>query len=171
MKAIAKVKDILLDINGNGIVSLIVSNYRQIQELKQLDGEKNYAVEIKEVKTKRSLEQNRLLWKLLGEIDKVINGGRSDDVMNIYTLALEKANAKYEYIGALPQAEEMLKQNFRAIKFIKKIDLNGVEGNMYKCFIGSSKMDTKEMTLLIDTVMDMAEQVGIDTDWYKEQFR
>lgn len=171
MKVIAKVKDILLDINGNGIVSLIVSNYRQIQDLKQLDSEKTYAVEIKEVKTKRSLEQNRLLWKLLGEIDMVINGGRSDDVMNIYTLALEKANAKYEYIGALPQAEEMLKQNFRAIKFIKKIDLNGVEGNMYKCFIGSSKMDTKEMTLLIETVMDMAEQVGIDTDWYKEQFR
>lgn len=170
MKAIAKFKDLLLDINGNGIVSLIVENFKQIQELKQLDTSKTYALDIKEVKSKRSIEQNKLLWKLLGEIDKVMNGGRSDDVMNIYTLALEKANAKFEYLGALPQTEEMLKQNFRAVKFIKKIDLNGVEGNMYKCFIGSSKMDTKEMSLLIDTAMDMAEQVGIDTDWYKEQF-
>lgn len=170
MKAIAKFKDLLLDVNGSGVVSLIVDNFRQIQELKQLDSSKAYAVEIKEVKSKRSLEQNKLLWKLLGEIDKVMNGGRSDDVMNIYTLALEKANAKYEYIGALPEAEEMLKQNFRAVKKIKPIDLNGKEGWMFKVYYGSSKMDTKEMTLLIDTAMEMAEQVGIDIDWYKEQF-
>lgn len=170
MKAIAKYKDLLLDSEGNGVVSLTVNNYKQIQELKQLDPTKTYAVEIKEVKSKRSIEQNRLLWKLLSEIDEKINGGRSDSIMDIYVTALEKANAKYEYIGALPQAEEMLKMNFRAIKFIKEIDLNGVKGNMYKCFIGSSKMDTKEMTLLIETAMDMAMQVGIDVDWYKEQF-
>lgn len=170
MKAIVKYKDLLLDSEGNGVVSLVVNNYKQIQEMKQLEPTKTYAVEIKEVKSKRSLEQNRLLWKLLSEIDEKINGGRSENIMDIYVAALEKANAKYEYIGALPQAEEMLKMNFRAIKFIKEIDLNGVKGNMYKCFIGSSKMDSKEMTLLIETAMDMAMQVGIDIDWYKEQF-
>lgn len=170
MKAIAKFKDLLLDTNGSGVVSLIVDNFRQIQELKQLEPAKTYSVEIKEVKSKRSLEQNKLLWKLLGEIDKVMNGGRSDDVMNIYTLALEKSNAKYEYIGALVEAEEMLKQNFRAVKKIKPIDLNGKEGWMFKVYYGSSKMDTKECTQLIEVVLDMAEQVGINTDYYTRQF-
>lgn len=81
-------------------------------------------------------------------------------------MALEKANAKYDYIACLPEAERMLKENFRAVKFIKKVDLNGKEGNAYKCFIGSSKMDTKEMSLLIDTIFDIAEAVSVDTTYY-----
>ena len=39
---------------------------------------------------------------------------------------------------------------------------------VFKCYYGSSKMDTKEMTLLIDTILDMAEEAGVETVYYKE---
>lgn len=39
---------------------------------------------------------------------------------------------------------------------------------MYKVFIGSSKMNVKEMNLLIDTVLDIATEVGIETDYWRE---
>lgn len=167
MKIIATVRDYFKHQSG-GILQLNIDNIRHAEMLQELQEDKTYSVEIKEAKSQRTIDQNKYMWALLAEIDKELNGGRSNDEWSIYLEALERAGAKYEYIGALPEAEEMLKKNFRAIKFIKKIDLNGVDGNMYKCYIGSSKMDTKEMGILIDTVLDMAMELGIDTDYWKE---
>ena len=39
---------------------------------------------------------------------------------------------------------------------------------VYKCFFGSSTMNTKEMGGLIDKTIERAEAVGIDTDYWKE---
>ena len=38
----------------------------------------------------------------------------------------------------------------------------GVELVAFKCYIGSSRYDTKEMTELIDTALDYANEIGID---------
>lgn len=170
MKVIARYKDILQDFKGNAVASFVIDNFRHIELMKELDEEKTYSVEIKEVRNNRTLAQNRYMWALLHEIDIAINDKPTDE-MDIYMTCLERANAKFDYIGALPETEETLRKNFRAIKFIKKIDLNGKEGNMYKVFIGSSKMDTKEMGLLIDTILDLANEVGIETTYWREVLR
>lgn len=165
MKIIGTLRDTFKTQDG-GIITFTIPNYRHLEMLKELQAETLYSIEIKEAKSKRSLQQNAYLWALLSEIDKTVNGERSNDEWSIYIEALERAGAKCEYIGALPETEQLLKDNFRAIKFIKKIDLNGKDGNMYKVFLGSSKMDSKEMGLLIDTVLDMAEEIGIETEYY-----
>lgn len=170
MKIIVNFRDILKDYDGNGVVQFVVNNIRHAEMLKGLDKSKEYSLEIKEVKSKRTIQQNRYMWLLLHEIDVAMNG-KSTDEMDAYIMCLELANAKFDYIGCLPEAEQALKENFRAVKFIKKIDLNGKEGNMYKVFIGSSKMDVKEMNLLIDTILDVAEQLGIETDYWKRMLR
>lgn len=167
MKLIGTHDRTIRDYDGNAIVSFTVPNIRHQNMLKELDPEKTYSIEVKEVKKKRSIEQNKYMWALINEIDIKINGRPCDD-WEIYIMALERAGAKCEYIAALPETEQALKANFRAIKFIKDVDLNGKPGRMYKVFIGSSKMDTKEMTLLIDTILDIAEEVGIETDYWKE---
>lgn len=167
MKLIGTYDRTIKDLEGNAIVSFAIPNIRHQSILKELDPKKTYSIEVKEVKKKRSINQNRYMWSLINQIDIAINGKPCDD-WEIYIMALERAGAKCDYIAALPETEEALKQNFRAIKFIKKVDLNGKEGNMYKVYIGSSKMDTKEMNLLIDTILDIAEEVGIETDYWKE---
>lgn len=167
MKITAQIKGLMRDWDGNGIAQLFIPNIQHIEMIKGLDPGKTYSIDIKESKSKRSLEQNRYLWALLHEIDVAINGEWSNDEWSIYIDALERAGAKCDYIGALPETEDALKENFRAVKFIKKIDLNGREGNMYKVFVGSSKMDTKEMKQLIDTVIEMAEECGVDTAYYE----
>ena len=35
---------------------------------------------------------------------------------------------------------------------------------MYKCFVGTSKMDTKEMTKVLDIIVAWAEELGIETN-------
>ena len=168
MKIIGNFKDLLQDNTGNDIVSFLVSNFSHKTQLSTLEKDKTYSIEIKEVKSKRSIEQNRYMWALLHEIDVAMNGERSNDEWSVYIQCLERAGAKFDYIGCLPEAEQALKENFRAVKFIKKIDLNGKDGNMYKVFIGSSKMNVQEMKMLIDTVLDVASECGIETSYWQE---
>lgn len=162
MKIVAKFKDVLTNIKNESILSLIVSDYRHKTILQELDPTKTYSVEIKEIKSKRTLAQNRYMWALLHEIDVAMHG-RATDEFDIYVMCLERANVKSEIVYCVPQAEQILRHNFRAVKFISKYD---DELNAYKVFYGSSKMDTKEMSELIDTILDVAEQVGIETDSY-----
>lgn len=166
MKIIGSFKDILQDFEGNAITSFTVKNFTHKHMLQGLERDKEYAIEIKEIKSKRSLQQNRYMWALLHEIDVAMNGKPTDEY-EIYCMCLERANAKFDYIGCLPEAEQALKENFRAVKYIKDIDLNGKQGRMYKVFIGSSKMNVKEMNILIDAVLDVAQEVGVETDYWK----
>lgn len=167
MKIIASFENLLRDFDGNGIASFCIKNFTHKNMIQGLECGKEYAIEIKEIKSKRSLQQNKYLWALLHEIDVAMNGKPTDEY-EIYCMCLERANAKFDYIGCLPEAEQALKENFRAVKYIKDIDLNGKQGRMYKVFIGSSKMNVKEMNILIDAVLDVAEKVGVETDYWKE---
>ena len=52
-----------------------------------------------------------------------------------------------------------MKEHFRAVKELNRFFTEkGVEMAQCKVFYGSSKMDVKEMALLLDTVLDMAAE-------------
>ena len=104
MKIIGNFKDLLQDSTGKGIVSFLVSNFSHKTQLSTLEKDKTYSIEIKEVKSKRSIEQNRYMWALLHEIDVAMNGERSNDEWSVYIQCLERAGAKFDYIGCLPEA-------------------------------------------------------------------
>ena len=63
---------------------------------------KDYNLDIKPYRSSRSLNQNSLLWGLIQQL----SDETGNDPMDIYVSALENSNAKYEYIAALPQAED-----------------------------------------------------------------
>lgn len=121
--------------------------------------EDNKLYEIKEYKTKRSLEQNKMLWKLIHLIAKKTY----QDDMDVYVAILEQADAKSDYIIAMPETENELKKNFRAVKFIRQQIVNKTTMNVYKVYIGSSKMNTKEMTELLDIAIQICAKYQIPT--------
>ena len=124
----------------------------------KLDLGKDYTLEVKPYKSSRSLEQNSLLWGIIQQI----SDETGNDPMDIYIAALENANAKYDYIAALPQAEDDLKKVFRAVKPLgTMMTPKGVEMTTFKVWIGSSKFDCAEMTKLIDYVISRAEELNI----------
>lgn len=128
-------------------------------ELFKLDIDKQYIVEIKEPKSKRSLEQNKLLWQLIHKIAKETY----QDDMTVYCTALERADAKSDYVITAIDMEEALRKSFRGVKFIRMQEVNGKECYVYKVYIGSSKMNTKEMTELLDIVFQICAELGIPT--------
>ena len=156
MRAIAVVKQIFRNINKQ---MLLVEN----QQLDlDLETNKEYVVEFKEVRSKRTIQQNKYMWALIHEI-------AHHDTMNqteveIYSLALEEANAKYIYLLGTPDVEDELRKNFRAVRVVRPTVENGKEFIVYKCFIGTSKMDTKEMTKVLDIIIAWAEELGIETN-------
>jgi hypothetical protein len=128
----------------------------------QIDLNKEYVMELREVRSQRTLQQNKYMWALIRAIANHENVNQ--DEVEIYTFALEEANAKYIYLLGTPEAENELKKNFRAVRVVRPTEENGKKFVVYKCFIGSSKMDTKQMKKVLDVIIAWAEELGIETD-------
>lgn len=148
------------------ITFTIRANYKYL--LAELNKETLYSINVSKAKDKRTEQQNKYLWALIGEIDKARNGDRSNDDWEIYLEALVRAGAKFTHLLVEPEAERLLRDKFRAVQFVRQIRKGNRVFNDYKCFYGSSKMDKKEMADLIDTVLDMASECGLDIVYWKD---
>lgn len=126
----------------------------------------DYELSIEKPTNKRTGQQNSYLWELLGQISLKENGSREDDE-NIYCQLIEKVGAKCVYLMGLPETKDELERSFRVVKVVDDRDYNGKQMHVYKCFYGSSMMNTKEMAMLIDATIERADAAGIDTDYYK----
>lgn len=135
-----------------------------VQELFKLEMDKLYICEIKQPKSQRSLEQNKLLWKLIHSIAK--ETGQDD--MDVYCGVLERADALSDYVITATDMETALRKSFRGVKFVRMQEVNGKECYVYKVYIGSSKMDTKEMSELLDVTLQICGELGIQTEVYYE---
>ena len=156
MRTIAIVKQVFRNINKQ---MLLVEN----QQLDlDLEINKDYIFEVKELKSKRTIQQNKYMWALIREIAHHESIQQSE--VDIYSLVLEEANAKYIYLLGTPEVEDELKKNFRAVRVVRPTVENGKEFIVYKCFVGTSKMDTKEMTKVIDIIVAWAKELGIETN-------
>lgn len=146
-----------IDEMGNLEITISIKNYN---DKKKIDGlEKGtYSFEIKKPKSKRSLQQNSLFWKMCHQISEQLN----EDVLDTYIHLLEDTNAKFEYVMGLETIENELKKNFRAVKVVRPEYVNGKKFIVYKCFIGSSKFDTKEMNMLIDKAIEYCHELDIE---------
>lgn len=162
MRTIAIVKQVFRNINKQ---MLLVEN----QQLDlDLEINKDYIFEVKELKSKRTIQQNKYMWALIHEIAHHESIQQSE--VDIYSLVLEEANAKYIYLLGTKEVEDELKKNFRAVRVVRPTVENGKEFIVYKCFVGTSKMDTKEMTKVIDIIVAWAKELGIETneEYYPE---
>jgi hypothetical protein len=132
-----------------------------VPELLKLEMDKLYVCEIKQPKSQRSLQQNKLLWKLIHNIAKATY----QDDMDVYCGILEKADALSDYVITAIEMEDALRKSFRGVKFIRTQEVNGKECYVYKVYIGSSKMDTKEMTELLDITLQICGDLGLEVDY------
>lgn len=136
-----------------------------ITDLLKLDMDKTYICEIKEPKSKRSLEQNKLLWKLIHRVAKETY----QDDMEVYCAVLERADALSDYVITATDMSEALRKAFRGVKFVRMQEVNGKDCYIFKVYLGSSKMNTAEMNELIEITMQVCSELGIDTreEWYE----
>ena len=120
----------------------------------ELDKTKEY--EIKEYKEKRSLNSNAYLWTLCNEIADILNTSKEE----VY-LKMLKRYGKSEVISIL--ADIQIKQYLKYYEEFGETLLNGKLFKHYKVFMGSSEMNTKEMSVLLNGIVSEAKEMGIET--------
>ena len=160
-------KDVVKSSKGDVVVSFTISNYSQQQLLDKLVEDK-YSIVVEKYKDKRTLDQNRLLWKLISVIDETINGVASpDSEMSIYISALLRAGAKYTHLVCEKRIEHDLREKFRAVQFLHNYELDDKYG-VYRVYYGSSKMDKKEFAQLVDAVKQLGYECGVEMTYWEE---
>lgn len=117
--------------------------------------------EIKEYKSKRSLNQNAYFYKLIGEIADNLRVSKAE-----IHLKLLKDYGQSEVISVLSEID--ISGYFRYYEEIGKGTVNDKEFTHYRIYKGSSEMNTKEMSILLDGTVKEAEQLGIPTLTEKE---
>ena len=121
-----------------------------------LEQPRDKVYEIKEHKNKRSLNSNSYLWVLCTEIASILNLSKEE----VYVKMLED----YGVSLLVPLTPESKPSGF--FKYYKYFDigeLNNKKCVWYKVFKGSSEYDSKEMSVLLNGVVQEAKNLGIMT--------
>ena len=159
--------DITQKLNGDIQLTFTVDKrYKgEIEPLNELfkdDSIKLLKVEKK--RKKRSLNANSYYWVLLNELARVLN--TSDDELHTEmikrygTLAVDKDGNKM----IIPVESKIDFLSFyKYAVVIGKGTVNGKEFTHYKCLKGSSEMDTKEFSILLDGLISECKEVGVQT--------
>lgn len=148
--------EISLTMDGRGRATFFCPR----SKLKALDGlqEGEYAVEIKRYRERRSLNANAYFWVLVGQIaDKI-----QSDTESVYLRLLERYGV-FTHIVVKPNVVDKVKAEWRAVKVLGEVSINGKTGVQIQCFFGSHTYDTKEMSRLIEGTVSEAKELGIDT--------
>ncbi len=125
-----------------------------IQYLFKQDRAKQY--EVKEYKEKRSLNANNYAWKLITEIADVMRMSKEE----VY-LEMLKIYGKSEMVSVLADID--VSKYFKYYAEAGESILNGKKFKHYKVYMGSSEMNTKQMSILIDGIVQEAKQLDIET--------
>ena len=124
-----------------------------IIKMLELDQDKIY--EIKEYKKKRTRNQNSYYWELLNQLSK--------------KLRIAPEELHYELIKKSCPFSEFLvpdEADLRAIEYYEergKITKNNKLFKIIRVYVGSSKLDTVEMGILLDNLIEECKLQGIET--------
>lgn len=112
--------------------------------------------EVKEHREKRSLNANSYLWVLVGKIADLMRSTKEE----VYVQEL-KRYGQSDLVSV--KSEIDVKGYFKYYEEAGTSKLNGKDFTHYRVFKGSSEYDSREMAVLIDGVVQDAEELGIET--------
>jgi len=151
--------DIRLNVDGSVELLLTVQGDKgYLSELVKRVNEKPHTVEIEPLKRKRSLDANAYLWVLMGKMAEVLKTSKDE----IYLEMLDRYGV-FTHIVVKPNVVERVKDEWRTVRELGEVTINGKTGIQLQCFFGSSTYDSKEFSVLLDGVISEAKELGIET--------
>ena len=164
MNSIGTLQDISIDYKSNKPkITLLLDQRQSISSLEEIKEDK-LSIEIKKYSKKRSLDANSYCWVICDKIAKELSKENATTKEEIYKDAIlqigtfepmiieEKAFDNFERIWSKQGLGFLIQDVSRKDKCIK-----------VHCYYGSSTYDTKEMSLLIELLVDLAKSLDIET--------
>ena len=162
-----KKADLRLSINGDCELLLTVNGEKTyLSELVAKVNEKPYTVEIEPLKKKRSLDANSALWQMLTKMAEVLHTTKDE----LYLEMLDRYGVS-TFIVVKPNAVDKVKQEWKTVRELGEVTINGKTGIQLQCFFGSSTYDSKEFSVLLDGVISEAKEIDVPFISSEEQAR
>ena len=160
MKLTGRIKDIGRTLSGALTITLESQggDSTAVMDLAQAD---RLDVEIKKHREKRSLDANAYYWKLVSDLAEALHVSKPylhNDLLRKYgQIAIIDGKAVYAVIPDTDEAQREIDE--AQVKA-------GKGGGMYRTYMmlrGSHEYDTREMSQLIDGLINECREVGIET--------
>lgn len=144
--------------SGNTEIVLTTKDKVDISELKEaISKGKTLSVEVKQYRKSRSLDANGMLWSIMSQIAEVLRTSKDE----VYLQMLERYGV-FTHIIVKQEAVERIKQEWRTVRVLGEVTINGKTGIQLQCYYGSHLLDTKEFSALLDGVISEAKELGIE---------
>lgn len=155
METRARLDSVNMTLSGDILVSfsLLSSGKATLESLDALKGAELDLTAVKH-REKRSLDSNAYLWVLCDKIAKKVGTDRE----SVYVMELERYG-QFEDVSIRTDAVEEFRRHFK----YTDTRYTGDGWTVVRVFYGSSGYNTKEMSELIDGVVNDAEDLGIET--------
>jgi hypothetical protein len=127
-----------------------------VEELIRKVNEKPHTVKLEPLKRKRSLDANSALWQMLTKMAEVLHTTKDE----LYLEMLDRYGVS-TFIVVKPNAVDKVKQEWKTVREIGEVTINGKTGIQLQCFFGSSTYDSKEFSVLLDGVISEAKEIDV----------
>ena len=118
--------------------------------------DKNKIFEIKEVKEKRTLTANSYYQTLLTQLSMTLNIPREE----LHERYIKECSPCL--LVPLTKNKEPSRY-FKYYEYYKESELNGIKADYYKVYLGTSEMNSKEFSILLNEVVEDCKTQGIPT--------
>lgn len=165
MQTTGTIEDISIDYKTRKSKISLLLDTKEIEAVEQLKNENKLNVELKKYRKKRSLDANAYCWVLCDKIAKELSKDGTiltkekiyqDGILQIGTfepmIIEEKAFENFKRIWERQGLGFLIQEVSKKDKCVK-----------VHCYYGSSTYDTKEMSLLINLLVELAKSLNIET--------
>ena len=155
------ITDINIDFKTHKAKISLLLDTKQLDIVEELKNEDKLNIELKKYRKKRSLDSNAYAWVLLGELQSTLNIPKEE----IYR-DLIKNIGSYEVLPVKNEAVEKFRQAWskNGLGWVTETTKSKLEGfTNVIAYYGSSTYNTKEMTRLIEMLVEECKQFEIET--------
>lgn len=161
---IGRLENCLRDYNGN--YHLTITTRDDAGAVYDAFNGLDVSITIDKPRKKRSLNANAYMWELCGKIaDKLTDEGTVHTKEDVYREAVKEVGV-YRDIPMLAAGVDTLRKawSMHGVAWLTDIVdyLPDKSGYLVRCYYGSSSYNTKQMTRLIDNLIQDCDNMGID---------
>lgn len=161
MQTTGIINDISIDFNTRKPKISLLLDTNEISIVEELKNENKLNVELKKYRKKRSLDANAYMWVLVSKIQEKLNIPKED----IYRDAIKNIGV-YEVIPVKDEAVERFIEDWKhnGLGWVCETTKSKLKGfTNVIAYYGSSTYNTKEMSRLVDLIVQECKQLNIET--------
>ena len=165
-----KISDLSLDFRTGKPKLVLEMNERQsaMDMYDELHECERLSIEIKKYRQKRSLDANSYMWLLCDKLAKALSDTKVKHTKEeIYRKAIKEIGVYKDFQGLSPTDAKTLRTDWEMLGtgwVTEQVDyMPDGENVIIRCYYGSSQYNTKQMSRLIDNIVQDCEAVGVET--------